>query len=200
MGQPPDKEILAFYAAGAEALALRALTREYRDPIRAHVAQGLRRFRDLPGLGVDDVAHEALMRVHQALNRHVEPQSIRALDGWIWRATRFEVTDQIRRAIRTGREVPMGLVVGDMQIDASDPSADALERERQALFERCLDALGSGRARASLELRLVGHPLRVVAERLGLASAMAASRLIEKAADALRKCVAAQHRGPGPGR
>ena len=196
MGQPPDQEILAYYAAGAEALALRALSREYRDAIRSHVSLGLRRYADLRGLDAEDVAHEALMRIHQALTRHVEPQAIKALDGWIWRATRFEVTDQIRRAIRAGREVPMGLVIGDAQVDVSDPAADVLEQERQALFERCLEALGAGRARSALELRLVGHPLRVVAERLGLASPMAASRVIERAVDALRKCVAAAHRGP----
>ena len=188
--------ILDLYAQGRGTAAFDALYRRFHAAVRRRAQVRLRDLADVAGLSrsEDDLAQEALLRAHRNLTRHEDPRSILSLSGWVWRDAHFEMTDQIRRGLRQGRERAAGLdpgagVPGLPEVAADDPHREMAKRERACRLRECLDRLPEGRSRDALVGRLAGATLAELRGSLGYPNLMAVQRDVAAAVRRVRACV-----------
>ena len=161
--------------------------RSTKDATRAqppweHFVDRLRAFiaRRVPAQDADDVAQEALLRIHQSAGTLRDPQKIQA---WVYSIARFAVADyyRVHRAVE---------VADSIELEAmADPSAEVAEklatfRGDHSVHEEVLTwlrpiamQLPEGYREALLMADFEGVTQRQVAEQLGLSLPGAKSRV-----------------------
>lgn len=170
---PVSNVLLSLYVQGKSADAFQLLSDEYYAVVQTIVNKrirhiGVTRLWEMRG----DIAHGALLRIHQSLINKEDLNVIHSLNGWIWTHCVREVIDTMRKQQRVaGRTVPL-------YDHVSAPDDDSIYTE-ESLFEavsqsqrirdvrRCMAAL-TDRAQAALNLRLSGVEVPEIAERLEL--------------------------------
>ena len=156
--------------------------REGVEPSWAHFVEGLRTFvgRRVPAQDADDVAQDALLKIHQSAATLRDPQRIQA---WVYSIARYAIADYYRTHRRA--EVADSLELEGMV----DPSAAVAEKLAtfdgdHSVHEEVLtwlrptaEQLPAGYREALLLADFEGRSQRQVAETLGLSLPGAKSRV-----------------------
>lgn len=185
-----ESEIKRLYALGEHKKAFELLRHEYRSKIKVQVQILLQKNPEWWGLFAmqEEMIDDCLLKVHNSLRTHSDPESIVHLNSWIRKIVLRTRASALRSAFRVQRQIPCSAGDEDEcgETDMGRVPAEEATPEESLLSRELLDAFGVCLATLELEEPAVfeafvlhyceGKTFREVGEILGISTNQASSR------------------------